>query len=202
MEPDEDPYRVLQVDPRAHETVIRAAYRALARLYHPDGGDPDGGRMTELNHAYDLLRDPSRRRAYDAGRALAERDANRGSSASHLRPVGPGAAGSRWPAGPGSPPSNGAPNGAVPAHAVRGAPPPTASPPGGAFARARQTADSPRLDFGRYQGWTLADLARTDPDYLRWLRRHSSGLRFRSEINRLLPPETDAEPIGVRGRRF
>jgi uncharacterized protein (DUF3820 family) len=85
---------------------------------------------------------------------------------------------------------------------VRGAPPPTASPPGGAFARARQTADSPRLDFGRYQGWTLADLARTDPDYLRWLRRHSSGLRFRSEINRLLPPESDAEPIGVRGRRF
>jgi len=31
-----DPYEVLQVRPDASEDVIRAAYRALARRYHPD----------------------------------------------------------------------------------------------------------------------------------------------------------------------
>jgi len=40
-------------------------------------------------------------------------------------------------------------------------------------------------------GWSLAALARHDPDYLRWLSRHSSGLRFRDEIQRLLPAEPD-----------
>jgi curved DNA-binding protein CbpA len=43
-----------------------------------------------------------------------------------------------------------------------------------------------RLTFGRYAGSTLADIARRDPDYLRWLSRHSSGLAFRTEINTIL----------------
>ena len=38
------------------------------------------------------------------------------------------------------------------------------------------------LDFGRYAGYTIAQIARQDPDYLRWLSRHSSGVRFRSAI--------------------
>jgi curved DNA-binding protein CbpA len=42
------------------------------------------------------------------------------------------------------------------------------------------------LDFGRYAGWTLADLFRHDPDYLRWLSRHSSGIRYRRSIELLL----------------
>jgi hypothetical protein len=50
---------------------------------------------------------------------------------------------------------------------------------------------SPVLDFGRYLGWSLAAIARHDPDYLRWLSRHSAGLRFRDEIQRLLPNEPD-----------
>jgi curved DNA-binding protein CbpA len=49
------------------------------------------------------------------------------------------------------------------------------------------------LDFGRYSGWRLMELARHDPDYLRWLARHSSGLRFREPIARLLPNEPDLE---------
>lgn len=28
------------------------------------------------------------------------------------------------------------------------------------------------IDFGRYAGWRIADVARHDPDYLRWLSRH------------------------------
>ena len=47
------------------------------------------------------------------------------------------------------------------------------------------------VDFGRYAGWSLKDLARHDPDYLRWLSRHSSGVRFRNEIRELLPEEPE-----------
>jgi curved DNA-binding protein CbpA len=36
------------------------------------------------------------------------------------------------------------------------------------------------LTFGRYSGWGLRDLARHDPDYLLWLSRHSSGIRYRT----------------------
>ena len=42
------------------------------------------------------------------------------------------------------------------------------------------------LDFGRYEGWTIAQLAQHDPDYLRWLSRHSSGAPHREEIKTLL----------------
>ena len=31
-----DPYKILQVDPEAEDEVIQAAYRRLARKYHPD----------------------------------------------------------------------------------------------------------------------------------------------------------------------
>jgi curved DNA-binding protein CbpA len=43
-----------------------------------------------------------------------------------------------------------------------------------------------RLESGRYAGWTLKDLASHDIDYLKWLARHSSGLRYRREITQIL----------------
>jgi curved DNA-binding protein CbpA len=55
------------------------------------------------------------------------------------------------------------------------------------------------LDFGRYTGWSISQIALEDPDYLRWLARHSSGIRFRGEIERVLR-ETPA-PAPVRRRR-
>jgi len=42
------------------------------------------------------------------------------------------------------------------------------------------------LGFGRYNGWSLRDLARQDPDYILWLSRHSSGIRYRTEIYGIL----------------
>jgi len=42
------------------------------------------------------------------------------------------------------------------------------------------------LNFGRYTGWSLRDLARHDPDYVLWLSRHSSGIRYRTEIYGIL----------------
>lgn len=54
--------------------------------------------------------------------------------------------------------------------------------------------DPTRLDFGHYAGSTIAELAAVDPDYLRWLERHPSGVRYRTEIQRVLgvvPYSTD-----------
>lgn len=50
-------------------------------------------------------------------------------------------------------------------------------------------ADSPTsvvIDFGRYAGMTLGELGRVDPVYLQWLRRHSSGARYRHQIDAVL----------------
>ena len=41
------------------------------------------------------------------------------------------------------------------------------------------------LDFGRYQGWTIGQIRRRDPDYLEWLMRVPIGQRYRDEIGRL-----------------
>jgi hypothetical protein len=61
-------YEVLQVSPKAGPEVIQAAYRALARTYHPDrNASPDAARqMRQLNAAYGVLSDPERRARYDA----------------------------------------------------------------------------------------------------------------------------------------
>ena len=56
----------------------------------------------------------------------------------------------------------------------------------------RAGTDGTQLEQGRYAGWTLRDLAAHDPDYLRWLARHASGLRYRSEIARLLAAKSAA----------
>lgn len=61
----QDPYEILQVHRKAEPEVIRAAYRALARKYHPDfGGEPS--RMVSITEAWATLGDAERRAAYDA----------------------------------------------------------------------------------------------------------------------------------------
>lgn len=46
--------------------------------------------------------------------------------------------------------------------------------------------DSSTIDFGHHAGRTIAELADEDPEYLRWLARHPSGVRYRAEIRRVL----------------
>lgn len=46
--------------------------------------------------------------------------------------------------------------------------------------------DAARLDFGHHAGRTIEELAAIDPDYLHWLARHPSGVRYRAEITRVL----------------
>jgi curved DNA-binding protein CbpA len=62
------------------------------------------------------------------------------------------------------------------------------------------TGSGLRLDFGRYQGWTLGEVAKRDIDYLKWLSRHASGARFRPEIERVLR-DVEGPPAPVRYRR-
>lgn len=60
-------YEILQVDPRAEPEVLEAAFRRLARKYHPDVSGTEGdGRMKEINAAYQVLRDPKQRAEYDS----------------------------------------------------------------------------------------------------------------------------------------
>lgn len=63
-------YRTLGVDPEADPVVIRSAYLALMRRYHPDGGsaEADPARAKAVTAAWEVLRDPERRAAYDKTR--------------------------------------------------------------------------------------------------------------------------------------
>jgi curved DNA-binding protein CbpA len=138
-----DPYRVLQVLPTADQEVLNAAFRALAQKYHPDhdASDLAARRMSELNAAWAMVRDPELRSNWDRAR---RRSAYGFDSAMDRRST------------------------------------PSVQPP------PRAASAGTRLEFGRYAGWVLRDLARKDPDYLRWLSRHASGLRYRTEIYQIL----------------
>src|SRR3982751_6034318 len=65
-----DPYKILQVDPEAEDEVIEAAYRRLARKYHPDvaPGPEAQDRMVRINQAWEMLRAAPRRAAVDRAR--------------------------------------------------------------------------------------------------------------------------------------
>jgi curved DNA-binding protein CbpA len=135
-----DPYRVLQVVPSADQEVLNAAFRALARKYHPDhdASDLAARRMAELNAAWAMVRNADLRATWDRK----ERRAAYGFDRAQQTPS-------------------------------------VAPPP-------RSASAGTKLEFGRYAGWALRDLARQDPDYLRWLSRHASGLRYRTEIYQIL----------------
>ena len=60
-----DPYRVLGVGPEATPAEVKAAHRRLAKRYHPDAPTADATRFLAAQDAYELLRDPLRRREWD-----------------------------------------------------------------------------------------------------------------------------------------
>lgn len=66
-----DYYKTLGVEPGASDADIKAAYRRLARKYHPDVSKEAGAeeRFKAINEAYEVLKDPGKRNAYEQLRA-------------------------------------------------------------------------------------------------------------------------------------
>jgi curved DNA-binding protein len=59
-----DPYKVLGVDRNTNENDLKKAYKSKAMKHHPDRGG-DEAKFKELNEAYDVLKDPQKKAAYD-----------------------------------------------------------------------------------------------------------------------------------------
>jgi curved DNA-binding protein CbpA len=163
-------YRVLQVDPAASPLVIQAAYRVLARIFHPDV-EGDDEEMKRLNHAWSILGDPLRRAAYDrelAGRHPGPAAASSGASVAPAPRPSPSHAGSHAGSHGGASSSRSAPR--QDDHAG----PPQGEPFG------------PLLTFGRYEGWTIGQVSRVDRPFLEWLRSVPAGRGLRDEIDAVL----------------
>lgn len=153
-----DPYAVLKVPRTADTATISATFRALARLYHPDvhPGPQAQEQMARLNTAWSILRDPVRRAAWDH-----QHDSLSPTSHALSRPHVTAMRGTaepdtcQWVRGP---------NG-------EGAAGPPPGRPSGSV-----------LHFGRHKCWTIGEIARVDPGYLRWLAARPEGRPYLSEI--------------------
>jgi curved DNA-binding protein CbpA len=176
---DIDPYVTLEVDPTASQEVVSAAYRALARRFHPDvaPGPEAAARMVAINAAWELLRNPNLRATWDRqhGRQAIEPEPD-GTTDRATGAYTPG--GHRWAAG--SPPGTGA------------AGPPPGRPSGSV------------LEFGRHYGWSIGEIARVDPGYLTWLETKPEGRPYMEEIDATLRRIglRTAQPAQARKSRF
>lgn len=64
----DDYYNILGVQKGASEDELKKAYRKLAMQYHPDKNQGDAAaekKFKSINEAYDVLKDPQKRAAYD-----------------------------------------------------------------------------------------------------------------------------------------
>jgi curved DNA-binding protein CbpA len=218
-----DPYKVLQVDQEAEREVIEAAYKRLARMYHPDvSREPDAvEKMVRINQAWEMLRDPARRAGVDRARTRASAttarvvaaDGKAQAAAARHKPPAPDPAGHSAPpwSFPGAmdPSAGNFEPGAEPAArnwtsgrsdtgyrydtrtmGLGAAGPPPGNPSGSI------------VTFGRYEGWTLGEIARRDLEYLEWLDRMPIGRTYHSEVDALLRQHgRRARPAGGEGRR-
>ena len=84
-----------------------------------------------------------------------------------------------------------------PVSAIR---PGKAEPPSTPARARRESAHHGILNFGRCVGWSVADLARHDRDYLKWLSRHSSGFCYRGAIDETIRSVQRAPTASQRTR--
>lgn len=180
-----DAYQELGVRRGTDDAGILAAYRHLARRFHPDlAGEAATRRMSRINAAFNRIRDADSRSAYDAeliaaGIMVPEADAAGGGAAGTARDAPTRRY--RWTEA-----SDG----------TAGAGPPPGRPSGSV------------LRFGRHLDWSIGEIARVDPGYLAWLEDRSEGRPYLDEIDRTLrrvgyraEPEAAPPAERARGRR-
>lgn len=194
-----DPHDVLGVARGASQTSIKAAWRRLARAHHPDltGDDPAASRvatrkMAEINDAYAALtRDGvgAAGRERGQGARFEEDGSPRRGGPPRPRPTRPvtGRVDMSHTYRPRNQATSGGPA------PLRGQPPPRgdrwrreplrASDPNGPLERARvhdfrpppepqlDDARSHVVDFGKFHGHTLGEIAAFEPSYIDWLAR-------------------------------
>ncbi len=82
-----DYYEVLAIDRSATDKEIKSAFRKLAKEYHPDRNPNDENaeqNFKEVNEAYEILKDPQKRAAYDQfGHAAFDGSSGFGGGAGH-----------------------------------------------------------------------------------------------------------------------
>ncbi len=59
-----DYYSILQVSPYARKEVIKASYRQISKVYHPDTSNYDGSEFIMIKEAYDILSNDDSRKEY------------------------------------------------------------------------------------------------------------------------------------------
>jgi len=193
-----DAYKVLQVDPQAEHEVIQAAYRRLARKYHPDLAESEEAalKMAAINAAWELIGEPATRAAYDRGR-----EGSAGPPGGSLRPRSPGRERSQWTgdSAPRNRPMQGETSPERPPETVSRDWTSGRSTGGGGFDPSMRIVEGlgaagpppgrpsgSVLNFGRYSGWSLGEIARYDLEYIEWLDRTPIGRTYREEIDAIL----------------
>jgi hypothetical protein len=185
-----DPHDVLGVEKGASQATIKAAWRKLARVHHPDvaGADTSATRaatrkMAEINRAYEQLQvgapgradgdgPPARRTTWPPKPRPSRPVTGRLDTTQTFRPrnqtTGPKAY----------------PSGQEPLRTERIDPePPRASQPTGPLDRSRvrgfrraplpsvEAASTHIIEFGKFHGHTLGQIAAFEPSYIDWLAK-------------------------------
>ena len=214
--PKREPHDVLGVARNASQSTIKAAWRRLAREHHPDltAGDPTAARlatrrMAEINQAYEQLRigspgrdagpaptrgGPPRERAtrpvtgrVDTSATFRPRNATMGPSHRHTPPA--------------------------PLRQDRlGREPLRASQPTGPLARGRRRGYKPPeppaledaaakiIEFGKFHGHTLSEIANFEPSYIDWLAKTISRDPDLLAAARVVQEDLDRRSVSRRPR--
>jgi curved DNA-binding protein CbpA len=175
--------------------VIQAAYRVLAQIFHPDVSG-DEAEMKRLNGAWEVLGDPRRRKQYDIERAGRHPGAvERTAPPSTARAAAPAPSHaepqpvSRAEATAAPRASDRAPD-AAERDSPRRAQDSAGPPPGRPF--------GPVLHFGRYDGWSIGEIAGIDRSYLEWLRRVPAGRGLGDDIDAVLQSRNGPGAVDAR----
>ena len=168
-------YQVLMVDAEVDADILTTVFRRLVQRYQ-SSLDQSGSAMARLRavyEAYAVLGDARRRARYDAQLEDLMWDAEPAPPVDVARPGRTPADRARWrDRSPQRPHHR-----QVPGRHSAGRPPApqqvarAAVPVGAKHASSTRSVQVSVLDFGRYAGWSLRQLAARDPNYLEWLLR-------------------------------